>query len=347
MFADAFGVLSGNMSTVIGAAGGAEVDSNNIFSSCRGRKFALQVDNHQRFAQKFCSSADNFVGRLILKDELKSHTGCVNTINWNSSGSLAVSGSDDTTVCLWDYPALTLKKSVRTLHTANIFCAKFFPEKDELVASCGADSKLLVTDVARETCIRNFQGHESAVKRFFIDPLSPSSVIISCSADGTVRQCDLREKPCSVPAATRRPPVPWGRLGYSRLEAPSEEQANPNVLVVFGREGDSTRITSISVPKLRPEYFAIGGGSSSIWLLDRRMLQPHKRLHFKDHPSVPVAKFRPQAADCSRLVTGVSVSFDGSKIIGSWSQGIIGMFDVHTVCVPIIFEFYSYGITAG
>eukprot|EP01071_Lankesteria_metandrocarpae_P009423 Lankesteria_metandrocarpae@DN5193_c1_g1_i1.p2 len=136
MFADAFGVLSGNMSTVIGAAGGAEVDSNNIFSSCRGRKFALQVDNHQRFAQKFCSSADNFVGRLILKDELKSHTGCVNTINWNSSGSLAVSGSDDTTVCLWDYPALTLKKSVRTLHTANIFCAKFFPEKDEVSELC-------------------------------------------------------------------------------------------------------------------------------------------------------------------------------------------------------------------
>lgn len=36
-----------------------------------------------------------FVSNLYLKSELTKHGGCVNTIQWNSEGTLLVTGSDD------------------------------------------------------------------------------------------------------------------------------------------------------------------------------------------------------------------------------------------------------------
>nr|GME00356.1 WD and tetratricopeptide repeats protein 1 isoform X1 [Ipomoea batatas]GME10546.1 WD and tetratricopeptide repeats protein 1 isoform X1 [Ipomoea batatas]GME20979.1 WD and tetratricopeptide repeats protein 1 isoform X1 [Ipomoea batatas] len=37
----------------------------------------------------------SLVRRLSLERELEDHQGCVNTIAWNSRGSLLISGSDD------------------------------------------------------------------------------------------------------------------------------------------------------------------------------------------------------------------------------------------------------------
>lgn len=59
---------------------------------------------------------------------LQGHTGCVNTIAWNASGSLLVSGSDDTRVNVWDYGSRRLLYSVDSGHSANIFCTKFMPQ---------------------------------------------------------------------------------------------------------------------------------------------------------------------------------------------------------------------------
>ena len=55
------------------------------------------------------------------------HAGCVNTINWNEKGSLLVSGSDDTQLCLWSERSFSTGAPAvcfQTGHRANIFCAK-------------------------------------------------------------------------------------------------------------------------------------------------------------------------------------------------------------------------------
>ncbi|KAL6504264.1 Protein ALTERED SEED GERMINATION 2 [Orobanche gracilis] len=40
----------------------------------------------------------SLVRKLSLERELEGHRGCVNAISWNSSGSMLISGSDDTQV---------------------------------------------------------------------------------------------------------------------------------------------------------------------------------------------------------------------------------------------------------
>ena len=40
-------------------------------------------------------SLEYFVRRLEKSSEFRCHTGCINTVRWNSNGSLCVSGSDD------------------------------------------------------------------------------------------------------------------------------------------------------------------------------------------------------------------------------------------------------------
>eukprot|EP00479_Gromia_sphaerica_P007411 TRINITY_DN245_c0_g1_i2.p1 TRINITY_DN245_c0_g1~~TRINITY_DN245_c0_g1_i2.p1 ORF type:complete len:135 (-),score=11.86 TRINITY_DN245_c0_g1_i2:8-412(-) len=43
-----------------------------------------------------------FIRRLKLQTTLNTHEGCVNTIRWNENGTRLVSGSDDTSICVWD-----------------------------------------------------------------------------------------------------------------------------------------------------------------------------------------------------------------------------------------------------
>lgn len=54
-------------------------------------------------------------------------TGCVNRLSWNESGTTLASGSDDTTVCLFDVAAGTCRQQFPTGHTRNILGIKILP----------------------------------------------------------------------------------------------------------------------------------------------------------------------------------------------------------------------------
>ncbi|KAK1286993.1 hypothetical protein QJS10_CPB19g01541 [Acorus calamus] len=145
----------------------------------------------------------SLVRRLSLDKELQGHQSCVNALAWNSSGSLLISGSDDTRIDLmlywltskfwvavglaeeigtakfdqimekllkmniWSYKGRRLLHSIETGHNNNIFCTKFVPEtSDELVVSAAADAEVEVGN---------------------------PNVVWSASEDGTLRQHDFRE----------------------------------------------------------------------------------------------------------------------------------------------------------
>ena len=42
------------------------------------------------------------IRKLELSNKLDAHTGCVNTISWNHSGDLGLSGSDDQCLAITD-----------------------------------------------------------------------------------------------------------------------------------------------------------------------------------------------------------------------------------------------------
>ncbi|MED6172780.1 Protein ALTERED SEED GERMINATION 2 [Stylosanthes scabra] len=121
----------------------------------------------------------SLIRRLTQERELEGHLGCVNAVAWNSSGSLLISGSDDTRVNIWNYADRKLLHSIDTGHTANIFCTN---------ENAIAPSAL-------------YQCHTRRVKKLAVENGNPN-VVWSASEDGTLRQHDFREGTSCPPAGS-------------------------------------------------------------------------------------------------------------------------------------------------
>eukprot|EP00922_Rhytidocystis_sp_ex-Travisia-forbesii_P053282 GHVS01079006.1.p1 GENE.GHVS01079006.1~~GHVS01079006.1.p1 ORF type:complete len:801 (+),score=174.67 GHVS01079006.1:156-2405(+) len=265
------------------------------------------------------------IGRLEKCAVLSAHDGCVNCLSWNETGSLLLSGSDDATIAVWEYPKLNLKAKVQTYHTANIFCGRFLPSKNQWIVSCAGDSLVRVTDYTTKQVVKVFASHRDRVKKISVELDNPNT-FLSCSEDNTVRLFDLRADH----------PSPSSRV-----------TADPNVIARFDSRFDEVRdtlravrstVVSISSSEHRPHYFAMGGQHPSVWLMDRRMLTPRSMRSFVSRPSTPVTRCYPptnkwvvKGRTTFNQVTGVSLSKDASKLVASWSDDHIYLFDMRNV----------------
>eukprot|EP01089_Gocevia_fonbrunei_P020458 TRINITY_DN7640_c0_g1_i1.p1 TRINITY_DN7640_c0_g1~~TRINITY_DN7640_c0_g1_i1.p1 ORF type:complete len:679 (-),score=136.31 TRINITY_DN7640_c0_g1_i1:4-2040(-) len=159
-----------------------------------------------------------FYSKLRLESALSGHRGCVNSIQWNSTGSLIITGSDDCRVNIWSGVGLDCKypllSSHYTGHTRNIFCSQFVPfSSDTQFLSAGMDGEIRLTNVTtsnvlgldpstiRSTMADNNANNlifssENMILKFAFMPDS-SSVFVSTHHDGTVRLFDLRAPPTS------------------------------------------------------------------------------------------------------------------------------------------------------
>lgn len=66
------------------------------------------------------------IQKLKLSKQLKEHNGCVNSLDFNSTGDLIASGSDDLNICLWNWSKGTCLLKHLTQHTRNIFQVDLF-----------------------------------------------------------------------------------------------------------------------------------------------------------------------------------------------------------------------------
>uniref|UniRef100_A0A7C9A7E4 WD and tetratricopeptide repeats protein 1 n=1 Tax=Opuntia streptacantha TaxID=393608 RepID=A0A7C9A7E4_OPUST len=275
----------------------------------------------------------SLVKRLSLERELEGHQGCVNTIAWNSKGSLLISGSDDTRINIWGYSDRKLLKSIDTGHSTNIFCTKFVPEtSDELVASGAGDAEVRVFNISglsgrrvEETAITplaHFQCHTRRVKKLAVEVGNPN-VIWSASEDGTLRQHDLREG-CSCPPAG------------------SSNQECRNVLLDL--RGAAKRslaeppkqplhLKSCDISVTRPHLLLVGGSDAFARLYDRRMLPPLSSCQRKTSPPPCVNYFCPmhlsERGRSSLHLTHVTFSPNGEEILISYSGEHVYLMDVH------------------
>ncbi len=74
-----------------------------------------------------------FLGKMTEAYQWEGHEGCVNTLNYNPSGSLLASGSDDRTVILWREDG-SMASRLRPGHLANVFCAQFRNGSEQIVS---------------------------------------------------------------------------------------------------------------------------------------------------------------------------------------------------------------------
>jgi WD40 repeat protein len=117
---------------------------------------------------------------------LEGHNGWVNAIAISWDGRLAVTGSVDTQVCLWE---LTTGKRLGLYagHTAEITTAAFAPDQQR--AATGAmDNLIILWDLAKGQALRKLVGHSGTVNG--VDFSADGKRIVSASNDGTIRSWD-------------------------------------------------------------------------------------------------------------------------------------------------------------
>lgn len=83
------------------------------------------------------------VNHLNLDKKLYGHNGCVNAVEFNSTGDLLVSGSDDRKVILWDWEKNSKRFSYPSGHQDNVFQTKIVPfTDDQKIVTSAADGKV-------------------------------------------------------------------------------------------------------------------------------------------------------------------------------------------------------------
>jgi len=84
------------------------------------------------------------VQRIDLYGKLFGHEGCVNAVEFNSTGELLASGSDDRQVVFWNWATKSKILSYDSGHLGNIFQTKIMPfTDDQTIVTSAADGQVI------------------------------------------------------------------------------------------------------------------------------------------------------------------------------------------------------------
>uniref|UniRef100_A0A914HL93 Uncharacterized protein n=1 Tax=Globodera rostochiensis TaxID=31243 RepID=A0A914HL93_GLORO len=133
---------------------------------------------------------------LLYQRDLKSHTGCVNAVDFSPTEEWIVSGGDDLKVRVWrtgdcctsEKPGLN-SVVMKSIHHSNIFCLRF-SHHTERIYSAGNDHRLLVHDIKTRELLRSYRAR-STIYHTATHP-SDDNVIAAASGDKNVYLFDLR-----------------------------------------------------------------------------------------------------------------------------------------------------------
>lgn len=84
---------------------------------------------------------------LSIQKRLRRHSGCVNTISFNSDGRFLLSGADDRNVVLWNWVEAAPTFSFHSGHSNNVLHAQFMSfSNDRSIVTCAADGEVCIHD---------------------------------------------------------------------------------------------------------------------------------------------------------------------------------------------------------
>ncbi|KAI5077907.1 hypothetical protein GOP47_0007731 [Adiantum capillus-veneris] len=192
----------------------------------------------------------DLIERLHLYGKLDGHVGCVNTVHFNPSGEILVSGSDDRKIVFWDWAAKTSRLSYCSGHDSNVFQAKVMPFSDDRsVVSCAADGQVRHAQFKEDGMVetKKLAKHQGRAHKLAIEPGSPR-LFYSCGEDGVVRHFDLRSNKST-------------KLFSCLSSAAGSNQWRRRAVV---------RLNAIVINPRNPLYFAVGGSDEFVRVYDIR-----------------------------------------------------------------------------
>ncbi|KAH8296052.1 hypothetical protein KR054_001087 [Drosophila jambulina] len=251
----------------------------------------------QSFAQSYYGSR-LVVEQMSLLHEMCNHSGCVNCLNFNRSGDLVCSGSDDLNIIVWDWAKNKPRHKFRSGHSMNIFQTKFIDSAGCLdIVSASRDGQVrraVVPPSGGVTKPTRLYSHSDAVHKIVVVPLSRHEVM-SAGEDGAIKHFDLRT---STEATTMLRCVHHGR----------NERG--------GRQRDRVRLFSIAHHPFAPE-FCVSGSDDILRVYDKRKL------------TKPVHEMTPREIKETKItqITCAVYNHSGSEILASYSDAGIYLYD--------------------
>lgn len=305
---------------------------NSVFRSILQRDhFDSRVTQRNLIAS--AKDSHDYVQRLGLLCRLPIHSGCVNSIHWNSTGEYLLSGSDDQFIAVSNPNNQEVLLKYKTAHRANIFSARFMPQSnDQAIVSCSGDGIVLHTELMAPYIKRartHFPGHqsqspvyearstdnESNVNYFnchksgttyevLTVPMEPRS-FMSCGEDGTVRLFDLRQ-----------------------ISNCHKTCCKDNILIF-----SPSAINAIDMAPISTNYLAVGSSDAMVRIYDRRYLSvidfsngstSSAEKHTRPVKAYPI----PLPSNRQYRITCIRYSPEESELLVSYSSEYLYLFDL-------------------
>ncbi|GFT02026.1 DDB1- and CUL4-associated factor 8 [Nephila pilipes] len=236
-----------------------------------------------------CYGALHMVQRLELMYKMRKHDGCVNALNFNTTGTRLVSGSDDLHVIVWDWTVSEPVLEYRSGHQANVFQTKFMPlSNDSFIVTCARDGQIRLGELSSAgVCkgTRKLAQHKGSAHKLSLQADSPH-YFLTCGEDAAVFGIDLR-------------------------------QENNNKLVVCKSKEKKVPLYTIFINPQKSHEFAVGGRSQYVKVYDSRF------------PDRTLKDFCPEhlVADNKVNVTSLVYNYNGKEILASYNDEDIYLFD--------------------
>lgn len=241
--------------------------------------------------------SEALIKRLDRYGKLNGHNGCVNTVYFNPSGDLIVSGSDDKEVIVWNWAAKVKHFAYYSGHSDNIFQARIMPFTDDrTIVTSAADGQVRLAQISDngKASTKRLGTHRGRVHKLAIEPGSPY-IFYSCGEDGLVQHFDLRN-------------------------------SSPTKLFTcssFSENKHPVRLNSIVVDRRNPNYFAIGGFDEFARVYDIRQYQSYDSLG----SDRPVNTFSPRHLIGSDNVHITALAYSiRSELLVSYNDELIYLF---------------------
>ncbi|EMR89727.1 putative vegetative incompatibility protein het-e-1 protein [Botrytis cinerea BcDW1] len=118
---------------------------------------------------------------------LEGHSESVNLVAFSPDGKVIASGSDDTTIRLWD---VATGESLQTLegHWRSVKSVAFSPD-GKMIASGSSDNTIRLWDISTGKSLQTLEGHSNRVNSIAFSP--NGKMIASGSSDNTIRLWDI------------------------------------------------------------------------------------------------------------------------------------------------------------
>lgn len=139
----------------------------------------------------------SWLPKAPARHNLQGHRSPVTAVAFHPIFSVLASGSEDTTIKIWDWELGELERTIKA-HTKAVVDVDFGgPKNGTLLASCSSDLTIKLWDPGNEyKNIRTLTGHDHSVSSVRFIPSDAGQHLVSASWDKTLRIWDVATGYC-------------------------------------------------------------------------------------------------------------------------------------------------------